>query len=118
MYDSIERTIRLFHSRRSLFEISLLRTIVYINNVSEERIDRDVLARVKSFVQQADIENALFTTSTQHLIVCNLQRAKTIIRDYVMCTELIKNRYYNMNDMGKLSELPLDCQELILDLMY
>jgi hypothetical protein len=118
IYDSIDRTVGLYSSRHNMFKASLLRTILYINNIQNDEVDNNVLTQVKYYVQLADLYNDLYcTTKMQLLILPKLEKAKNAIRNHILYTGLFKNRYYSESDIGEINKLPLDCQKLIIELL-
>jgi hypothetical protein len=97
-----------------LYKTSLVRTIIYINIVSKNKIDKAIGDDIKHYVYLADIHDDL---GQQALSFLNLETAKKIIRNYILGKELITNRVKTRREVGYISNLPSDCQLLIVSLI-
>jgi hypothetical protein len=108
IFTAIDRTFNLFPSYT--FKTSLIRTIIYINIISNNNIDKVVGDQIKHHVHLADIHDDL---RQQALSLMNLQKAKRIIRNHILSKGLILNRIKSSGDLGGANRLPIDCQLII-----
>jgi hypothetical protein len=109
MFTAIDRTLSVLHS--TLYKTSLIRTILYINNLPKDKIDENVANEVKHHVYAADIYDDLGRID---LSVSNLKSAKEIIKNHIHVKGLIVNRVNSSRDIGDFNKISLDCQLLII----
>lgn len=112
IFTAINRTYNLFPSH--LYKTSLVRTIIYINIVSNNKIDKVIGDEIKHYVYLADIHDDL---GQQALSLMNLEKAKSVIKKYILGKELITNRVKTQSEVGYISNLPPDCQLLVVSLL-
>ena len=109
MFTAIDRTLSVLHS--TLYKTSLVRTILYINNLPKDKIDETIANQVKHHVYNADIYDDLGRVD---LSVLNLRLANQIIKNHIRVKGLLVNRVNSSRDIGDFNKISLDCQLLII----